>query len=79
MKESEAKTKWCPFVRITQETEHVKSCTNRGDVALTTKRHESLRSDPETNCIGSSCAAWLWDDDDPEVDVTHGTCGLVRP
>lgn len=51
MTEDEAKTKWCPFVRITPSTEDHHSVTSRGEI-ITRDVNVSLL------CIGSACMAW---------------------
>ena len=54
MTEEEAKTKWCPFVRLTgtEQEWHV----NR-DPSL-----PSAPSDPQAyRCIASACMAWRWE------------------
>ena len=47
MTEEEAKTKWCPNVRVTTLDEKIAS--NRG---------RYVRNDDDTNCIGSACMVW---------------------
>jgi hypothetical protein len=54
MTEEEAKTKWCPAVRVYRRTSHDNvdySETNRGEDTATPTAH---------NCIGSACMAWRW-------------------
>lgn len=51
MTEEEAKTKWCPFVRITTGNEQYHACNNRSEVS---SRDAVLG----TLCIGSDCMAW---------------------
>lgn len=53
MTEEEAKTKWCPFNRITPGNADYHACNNRGEVA---SRDATL----SVNCIGSACTAWRW-------------------
>lgn len=83
MTEEEAKTKWCPFVRVLPETERWHPMTNREDTI-------SAPKGSATTCIGSACAAWRWEcvrDDyggengEPVIlTETHGFCGLAgRP
>lgn len=58
MTEDEAKTKWCPFVRVTaSETEWH---TNRPSYA-------DIHQTPFDDCIGSACMAWRWRPGKPEV------------
>lgn len=52
MTEDEAKTKWCPAVRIAPSSDSHHAVTNREDRALETPGPVS------TNCIGSACMAW---------------------
>lgn len=55
--EQEAKTKWCPEVRVTRRTSHDDvdfSETNRGEDASCDNAH---------SCLGSACMAWRWADD----------------
>ena len=52
MKESEAKTKWCPFARLLTEV-------GTGNRVLC-KDVLSINDEP-TNCIGSECMAWRID------------------
>ena len=50
MTEDEAKTKWCPFSRITGATESHHAMDNRGD-PVDAMRVPGL-------CLGSACMAW---------------------
>mgnify|MGYP000181417732 CR=1 FL=1 len=66
MTEDEAKTKWCPHVRV--ETGHIEGpAVNRSD------------SDwPMGRCIGSACMAWRWDAEKcRQGQINHGYCGLA--
>jgi len=47
MTEDEAKTKWCPFVRMSPQS----AINNRGD------NHPNAGN---VKCIGSDCMAWQW-------------------
>lgn len=47
MTEEEAKTKWCPMVRQTSESDNYKPATNRFEIADVSA----------FNCIGSACMA----------------------
>ena len=55
MTEDEAKTKWCPFVRVlvTQNDEswYAGMLTNRGTIPA---------DNTDTLCIASECMAWRW-------------------
>jgi len=59
MTESEARTKWCPFVRF-------KSAETGSGPAF---NRQTVPSGADLNCIGSKCMAWR-----PE-SATHGYCG----
>jgi len=72
--EDEARTKWCPFVRLRLFT--TGGSQNRG--------HET---DDKADCIGSACMAWRWATTITEVypragiaranTKTEGYCGLA--
>jgi len=74
MKESEAKTKWCPFSRLAAFG--ASGGWNRRDDGLIAAGN---------HCIGSACMAWRWDlidtfdgDGSYEPSDTDGSCGLAR-
>ena len=67
MKESEAFSKWCPFVRMAMHNKSY-SFTNRGQ--------RSDQSD-SSRCISSRCMAWA-DETLPEDVENNGHCGLVK-
>jgi hypothetical protein len=56
MTEDEAKTKWCPLVRVSIKTGK--------DLSITTNRSEwsadPAMREPATKCVGSACMAWRW-------------------
>ena len=75
MTEEEAKTKWCPFVRL-----------HGGDMSF--NRYGAGETPPMGLCIGSACMAWRWVVDEignPRVFATQtlgeevrlGSCGLA--
>jgi len=67
MTEDEAKTKWCPFVRIVS-VNHV----------LEAIRFMDEDNEINTACIASECMAWRFLPCDPDTDdVPHGYCGLA--
>jgi hypothetical protein len=63
MTESEAKTKWCPFVR--------QSATFKDGFGLSYNR-SAVENAPECRCIGSNCMVWRWS----VMRDGHGFCGL---
>ena len=69
MTEDEAKTKWCPFVQITAESDDYIPQTNRFEVA----------SKGGTRCIGSACMAFRWVDkqDWETIKDAKVYCGLA--
>ena len=54
MKEAEATTKWCPFVRVFQAGDYWQG-TNGKDVCLFSGSPDIKKV---TNCIGARCMAW---------------------
>ena len=71
MTEDEAKTKWCPHVRVmSDEGSMVIATVNRGSVLQA-----------QTNCIASDCMMWVWDEEQKRTgnssDIS-GHCGLVK-
>ena len=81
--ENEAKTKWCPFARITN---------HHGTVSFNRflKRNGEVVQDDAT-CIGSACMAWEWAEEEyhdalerfeervepAEAPRPKGYCGLA--
>jgi len=73
--EQEAKTKWCPQVRLTD-----------GDVGDPFNRTATMIADgPGTAvcCIGSDCMLWVWVDmwasrEGETKPNMLGTCGLIQ-
>lgn len=80
MTEDEAKTKWCPLIRFTDETENTYAVTNRGDVCDRTRNQEARDL---SRCIGFACMAWreaeIVTRPDPytTVKTPGGYCGLA--
>jgi hypothetical protein len=52
MTENEAKTKWCPFVRVSAGAGCIGGVSNRQDGS------HNKTPDGNPNCIGSACMAW---------------------
>lgn len=67
MTEDEAKTKWCPMVRFTPETEHSRLMTNRyNPITNSTSYNPAL-------CVGSACMGRRWvREPDPADDHPFG-------
>lgn len=76
--EEEAKTKWCPHVRVLASTDGAKAGVN---MILT--GDDLLPDRSKSNCIASACMAWRWRrryaDDAKEAKISHvtGYCGLA--
>jgi hypothetical protein len=76
--EEDAKTKWCPFARASN---------NSDDISGTTiNRNFKGKPDIDCACLASGCMAWRWvdthiKDDSGNLTVlsgdTHGYCGLA--
>lgn len=65
MTEDEAKTKWCPFARISD-----------GEPPTSVNRPEPYGDVP--HCLGSGCMAWRWEVPDPATyKSAPGFCGLA--
>ena len=73
MTEDEAKTKWCPMVRV----------ANGGSAGFNRNSIGTLRHiEAETHCIGSACMMWrdMFDDQPHASDATRrvrGYCGMA--
>ena len=69
MTEDEAKTKWCPFVRID---------FNQG---IAWNNRASNSEIPDNNkiatCLGSECMAWRWEPHERVPGDDEGYCGLA--
>ena len=86
MTEDEAKTKWCPFVRVSIGLDPEFTVHNRVADAYTGEDSRDpdhgINHPAAYNCIGSQCMAWRWSDHkgNPckanEYDG-HGYCGLA--
>lgn len=85
MTEEEAKTRWCPFIRFTDETDGTYGVSNRGDVC---DRSHNQEARDLSRCISSACMAWRWQRDahyaNAGAHLTHystskteGFCGLA--
>jgi hypothetical protein len=90
MNEDEAKTKWCPMVRLIDGQPPGGAATNRAYQEFGTEHALSNR------CIGSACMMWRWDSspnpnhtpfmaqfppqaEPPYVKSSvHGHCGLAH-
>jgi hypothetical protein len=68
MTEDEAKTKWCPMVRLAPlgPGESYKKSTNRMG-----------KGDPDSCCIASDCMAWRCIDREGWRRPDRGYCGLA--
>ena len=86
MKEEEARTKWCPMVRVNS----VENQTPHNRVALP---DNTIRPAMTSLCIASECMLWRWkkekytpkggdplanDKWKPERNTDEGWCGLVK-
>ena len=71
--EDEAKTKWCPFVRLLcyDQTAQVGASYNRFD------RSDMPQLSPNANCIASACMAWRMGMPRLHDGVEVGYCGLA--
>ena len=70
MTEEEARTKWCPFVRL--------SIAANPGVAFNIWSGDD--GDPmRATCIASQCMAWRWDFTGSSLAHHEGYCGLAGP
>lgn len=72
--ESEALTKWCPFVKARDFFEGA-GCSGNAH-AFVIYDHIS-RVPMDSRCIGSSCMAWRWKDELVRPATSQGFCGLA--
>ena len=84
MTEEEAKTKWCPFARVSADVTQ-----NGAHVAITpsfnrrtTQDHPSGAMVAGSLCVGSACMAWRTHEvtehaEGSRFTTTHGYCGLA--
>lgn len=78
MTEDEAKTKWCPMVRIS-------GAGNDGAISNRGCSDEAVHADVAQMCMASDCMAWRWKKVPPEYAGVHdqleipdeGHCGLA--
>lgn len=68
MTEDDAKTKWCPAVRMVTETSITFPMTTRED------RVGDQPQGAVTRCIGSGCMAWRRSS---QANASIGYCGLA--
>ena len=80
MTEDEAKTKWCPFVRVVMGSGVVVS--TRG---TDTRTENPSKYKLSVRCIASECMMWRWDlenyefsETDNTFHPTRGYCGLAK-
>lgn len=80
MTEDEAKTKWCPFARVSVGIE----CLVAPDHRAVTRDANGIATGIDQNCIGSICMAWRWGreevGDNPRMtkrSEADGYCGLA--
>lgn len=72
MTSEEAKTKWCPMVRLTMTP-----CDGTWQNRLITNRVEFVEKGcSEANCIADGCALWR---PDIKSNQNEGWCGLMHP
>ena len=75
MREEEAKTKWCPHVRI-DGCEEVQNSYNRYSAP------GGYLIPDQSKCIASDCALWVWDKppilDGEPMSNPVGHCGLIK-
>lgn len=77
MKESEAREKWCPFVRVAVGNELLPD----GITPPFNRVHGPSGLaviDEDTACIASKCAVWVEDSEPPITKSKHGHCGLAK-
>lgn len=81
--EEEARTKWCPEVRI--NLFHVDTAKDLVSVSATSNRHpqhELMQLPTEYQCIAGSCMHWRWQYPltvkmtEDEAKARRGYCGL---
>jgi len=71
MTEDEAKTKWCPFVRIVSSTIDGQGFTPAANRMVNSDYPEQTLLPKTGNCISSECMAWRWIDQQNLLDVVE--------
>lgn len=66
--ETEAVTRWCPFIRFSQRDTY-------GSGGRDDNRVGFGDDQDRTSCLGSECMAWRWRTD--IADSNEGFCGLA--
>ena len=73
MTEEEARTKWCPMVRLAWQVN-----PDRPHDAITANRWGSGQPIDVATCIGSACMMWRWEHKQHERwEDSEGYCGLA--
>ena len=71
MLESEARTKWCPMVRLI-------AVASNGATMLHINRDNNPDISPRLFCLGQHCACWVDTGYDDAAKERTGRCGLAR-
>lgn len=74
MTEDEAKTKWCPHVRVVLVTKRGGTNHPYNRYFLEDKK-DPINNPVDARCIASDCMAWRWFSED--YKGTGGYCGLA--
>jgi hypothetical protein len=82
MTEDEAKTKWCPFARVSLAGTKLQISPHNRAEADHGSRVDSVPNPPYARCLGSACMAWRWAQEPLPAVVDdavegRGYCGLA--
>lgn len=70
MLESEAQTKWCPFVSLIFVSPHSGNPSGGNRIVTSTDGYEKVNK-----CLGRGCMAWRTQQSSP--DAPSGYCGMA--